>query len=538
MQRRLIPPYRGAANNTPHTDTPETVCPPGNLSDVRPVYKEKGRPTIGQRPGIVKAFGGVVLGNGGPIAGVGTISRARGSAGYDLGSAFRVRQSVSLSGGTTNGQIWGLRPNFGTFLRLRERVDGSGPYVDTGPATHSVNAVTITPDGTRAVIASNYTDASTKIVSRVTCIDLSTGAVQWSRKISQTGLDRYTNTLVCDGLWVFVCNRNFVVPLKLSSGAPPDFGSTEYALNGWGSEALAAIVDGSSLYVLMKGSSAGATLPSGVTVTAGSYAVHFRSGILKYTIGANGYLSAQTLTAATWAAKLVPGNRYYEAAHGYLRFSEQITDEAPRGLFPTCFCRGSLGGFIVGHGNAGWGPDGNPAHTSPRDYVPASTTDTAPTTVSRFNAAGGWEWSADTDSIINEVGEGGFFNDLPLTDSALTSITAVASHNGRVFAAGRSNAAGVCVFAMDEQEPSLRLWSQDLGGPIREAAIAINPQSGRLVCVGDRNNSWTGATGQRHLWELDPVTGAILRTFDIGNASGLGVACTPGGDTIYVSDYV
>lgn len=534
MQRRLIPPYRGAANNTPHTDTPETVCPPGNLSDVRPVYKEKGRPTMGQRPGIIKALGGTVIGGGGAIAGMGTISRARGSAGYEEGAAYRIRASVGLPGIPMHGQVWGLRSTLATFLRYRERVDGSGPYADTGPSTHPVNAVAITPDGTRAVIASNYVDASAKIVSRVTCIDLASGARQWSTKIATTGLDRFTNTLVCDSLWVYVCNRGAVVPLKLSTGGPP-LGPSEFSLNGWGQEALAAVVDGSSLYVLMLGSSAGATLPSGVAVTAGNYATHFRSGILKYTIASNGYAANPVLTPSAFAPKLIAGNRYYEAAHGYLRFSEWA-DDAPRGIYPTCFCRGSLGGWLVGHGNAAWGPDGNPAHITPRDYVPADIREVQPTTVSRYLATGDLDWTVDTDSI-NEIGDGGLANDLPLTSSDLTSITAVASHNGRVFAAGRENANGVCIFGLDEQS-GFRLWQNDLGGPIREAAVAINPQSGRVIVCGDRNNSWTGATGQRHLWELDPVTGAILRTFDIGGGSALGVACTSSGDIVYVSDYV
>ncbi len=542
---RIQVPIRGAANNTAAFDTPAVVCPPSAIDNVLPIRPDTDRPQIGSRMGFPEFFPGQ-YGSGLPVQGMGVVHRGRTASGYTLGVCTAL---ATTSGGPKDsppiaGQVWGLVNQF--FLTLAKYEDVTG---DGGPANQSVNAVCASPDGTRIVHACNYVDASTDQVSRITCRDSTTGAVLWTQKIATAGVDRFTNSVVCNGEWVFACTNAMVRVYRLSSGAAPAVGAQDFAMNGWSDECIRACLDTSGrLLVAFAGSSIGATLGSGVVVTSGAYASHFRSGVMRFTVATVAGLAAagNVLTQSDLSPQLDPAATYYEGSHRYCRLSEHLVWK-PMGCLPTSLAATPDGGFVVSHTNQGWGPNGNPANAHYR--APNGTAGYY--TIAKFSSAGALEWQIDTASIL-EAGAGGFLNDIPVGAADDPSIHALAvADDGIIYAAGRRNlagAGGVCAFCFD-QDGQL-IWQQDLGGTVREGGIVVPPvgtssssgttfrNTGAPIFVGDRNSAWPAATGNAHLWELRTGDGGISRTFDLGAAvSALGVAAIPG-KVFYVTDKV
>ena len=163
-------------------------------------------------------------------------------------------------------------------------------------------------------------------------------------------------------------------------------------------------------------------------------------------------------------------------------------------------------------------------------------------TVTRFDGNGAYVWRADTDSIL-ELGDGGYTNDIPTGAADDPSILAVAVDNqDNVYLGGRrtrADSSGVCAFRLDDT--GTLVWSQDLGGTIREGAVAVNPQTQAPVFGGDVNTAWPDAGGVKaHLWELTVDAGLVARHFNVSttDVSVLGVAIRSDGVVVYVTDKV
>lgn len=552
MPRQIAnPPIRGASNNSSFFNTGQPFAPASALLNVMPYDVGQDRPRIGTRPGASPYFRGT-FGNGQRVQGCGVVARGKTVSGYTLGTGTDIQgtDGASHTQGAIAGNIWRYEPSWGLEKYAYENVTAAGPYSDTGLDTQpnrSVNAVALSPDGTKLITGKAYNDGSGNTVARVTCRNAATLAVLWSKKLSDTGINRFVNAIACSADWVFVCTNHFLRVYKLSDGSnPPAPSASVYGFNGWSREAIDVKIapSGTTLYGLFRGSNLGATLASGVAVSAGLYATHFRSGIMKYTIATPAQLAAgtatQVLTQSPLSTQLTNASRYYEGKHNYLRFSEKMP-WAPRGLDPTAFALTIDGGFVVTHANAAWGPDSNPAHDVQSgwpadDYAPADGS-AGYHNVSAFDAAGNFLWRADGDSIRTESDGDGNLNDL-LEPTALAVAVDAA---GNIYTAGRRTKAlpdtdGTNVFAWDRYGDYL--WDSDLGGYIR--TLAVLPKSQGIVAGSDRSTDYPGAgASYAQIFELRPTDGAMTRAaLDLGNVSALAAIADENDDLIIATDKV
>lgn len=542
-KKPAIPPFRGASNNASFFDTGQPFAPADSLLNVIPFDATKDRPRIGVRPGSEAYFTGT-FGNGRRIQGCGVVSRGKTASGYALGTGTDLppTDGAGRTAGAIAGNVWKVDQTWGLTAYAYENVTATGPYSDTGVNTQpnrSVNAVAVSPDGTKILIGESYADASAARVARVTCLNASTLALIWSKKMTDTGINRFVNAIAVNSEWVFVCTNHFVRIFKLSDGSNPSVGASTGTLGGWSSEAIDCCLtsDGNSLLVLFYGTGTAAVLPSGVTVTTGITARHFRSGVMKYTIATQAQLTAGTatkvLTQTALSPQLANTARYYEGTaspaytpHNYCRFSEQLP-WAPRGLLPTAIALLKNGGFVVAHANAGWGPDGNSAHTIAggfgHDDYAAPNGNAGYSNLSAFDSNGVFAWKFDADSIKYEPDAGGFLNDL----GNPTALDVCVDTDGNVTVGGRrtlplGNADGLCVLQVD-QYGDFR-WLTDLGGTVRTICAMRGSQN--VVAGGDRNTDWPDSpsgTTEAHCWELRLTDGAFVRYLDLGDVSTLGL---------------
>lgn len=517
MKKRTPPPFRGISTNGPYFDTNSPFAPPAALSNMLTFDATKDLPRMGSRPGVSEFFFGS-WGGGTPIRGCGVVARGKSPSGYALG----VRTDLPNSNGSghiqgaVTGNVFRLDSTWGLTKYAYENVAAGGGFfendgitAESGPTHVPVSFVCVSPDQTRIIVAENYDDGSANSVARVTCRDSETLAVIWSKKLIESGLDRYVSSVCANNEWVFVATNHFVRVFRLSSGANPANGNSAYGLNGWSSvcKDVKVSADGNSLYALFLGTSLGATLGSGAVVTAGIYAQHFRSGVMKFTISTVAQVaasgSAQTLTQAVYSPQIGPANRYYEQGtapttsfrHNYLRFSEQMP-WGPRGLLPVRMAIRPQGGIVVAHANAAWGPNGTVGNA---DYR-APDGSAGRWNVTAFRDNGTVEWIADGDSIYTEDGGAGFFNDLLNTTAKDIAVDSA----GSVIIAGRRSKPigtdeGFTTFKFDSNGDFLA--EQDLSGTVH--TVCVMPSSQLIVCGSARTNTWEGAGGFAQLFQLD-----------------------------------
>lgn len=558
MKKPAIPPFKGASSNSSFFDQGLPFAPADSLNNVIPYDSNKDRPRLGTRPGSREYFRGT-WGNGARVQGCGIVARGRTATGYALGTGTDLlgTDGDDHTQAAIAGNVWKLDAKWGLSAYDYENVTATGPYSDTGVNTQpnrSVNAITLSPDGTKIVIGESYMDGSANRVARVTCRNATTLAVIWSKKMTDTGINRFVSAIACSADWCFVCTNHFIRVFAMLDGANPStYGPTAnvYGMNGWSSVAkdVKISADGNTLYCLFLGTSLGTTLTNGsppCTVTAGIYAQHFRSGIMKFTIASAARLvaglSTQVLTQSTFSTQISTASRYYEGNgtnhHNYLRFSEQMP-WAPRGLSPVAMTLRADGSIVVAHSNAAWGPDGNSNHDIGHGYIAddylAPDGSAGYYNLTAFSASGVYMWRQDGNSIKSEDGGAGFFNDL----LSPTALAITSDSDGNVYTAGRrtlASADGVTNFGWNSFGDFL--WKQDLGATIR--TLSVMPGSMDVVAGGDRNNDWLGASGANaQLWQLRAIDGAIGRALtDIGNVSVLGTITQDGDLVGFVSDKV
>lgn len=497
------------------------------MRNVRCYTPSKDRPTIGQRPGLRALFPDLI--EGPPVQGLGVVSRASVITGYVLGSCTSIGDDWTQNEAETlDGHVWmldGRRGMYATAYYDAQALDGaSNPVGAAGTA--------VTPDGTKAAYFMVYNDGSGNTIGRVRVLNVSDASQVWTVKIAETGVNRNINQVVMTDAYTFVCSNEQLRVYNTATGAAIQTST----LNGWAYEVTSCAVsrDGQFLYVAFDGGTVGKTLASGVIVTPGRNASHWRSGVMKFRILEPGGL--QAIQQVSFGAQLSSAATYFEANHLYWRFSEQVNWK-PWGTATRAIVTLPDGGVVLAHTNQGRGPnaafppDGNP-----------------PFTLTKLNASGAIIWQADTDSYAEpEVGDLGFQNDippLPLVPGDFPSVLCLAAgQNGTVYAAGRLNTSqpwGVNVFAFRGSD-GVRLWTQDLGGTILEPCAAIDPTDDNPMFAGVRNNAWSGSGGtlQSHLWKLSNLTGEVIQRQDLNEAAtGLGVAVTKDGKIVYATTKV
>lgn len=535
MRRPLVPPFRGVTNSSQYVATMAGFVPLDAMRNVRAWSSGDGRFGLSKRPGSRKLFTNQI-GGGLPVQAIFQVSRASQVSGYTLGDCVDVTDGwESRTAGTLAGHVW--------IMDGRRGLDRS---ITTPGALPNVGAfgISVSRDGTKAAYCLTDNTASPR-VSYVRVISMVDGSeVALIGPISESPADAFLNITCWGGSgatdeYLFVSINGKIRAYRTDTWAA----YSTSTLNGHSYEVTGLTVPsaGGVLYASFDGNNVAGTLPNagpGV-ISAGKFARHFRSGVMRFTINARAALGT-ALTQVSFGEQLATNATYYEQSHGYFRFSEQFA-WAPNGCLTKSIAAHPDGGVIVAHTNRGWGPTA----AFPPTFTPFAT-------ITRINASGGIDWQDHTDSaFVDEAGDGGYQNDIPtgtpgsvwpnynLDYAAVQGVACGA--NGNVYAAGRmslTTSDGSNVFAYNDD--GVRIWEANCGRVLAENGITIDPTDDNPVVVGNRNDEWTGASSrQAHLWKLDKNTGEILNTIDLGeNVGGLGVAINAEGRIVYGTAYV
>ncbi len=575
MATEIPIPFRGVTNGSAFIKTPGDAAPLGTTYNLLPHDPATDRRRGGKRFGIKPVFPSP-LGSS-EVQALGVITRASAVVGQRLGTCTDMVAGTSREATGLGGQVFGLDSAFGLDLMYDMDVTGTGPYVDDGPATNGVGACAISPDGRYLAVASNYfSSGSGQIVARIVLIDLTTGLAVATRRLAQAGTFQFINTMVFSDRMLFVCTNEFVnvywygqsaliYGSLLEPGIEGVHGVSGNSCLGWANECIQAALspDGVYLYVAFNGTGVGRTLLSGVVVTPGINASMWRSGVMRFRISN----STPYLIAEAWGVQLPESRRYFEGAsgdlpHNYWRLSEQL-HRKPQGGYITGIAVDAQGNVIISHTNTGRGPDNNPAHQGvgffdpaipganaidgPFDYMRSQGPDYS--TVTKISPAGALLWSADTDSIVSEINDSGFFNDIPTPndDQHFPSIQALCIDTaGDIYAGGALNRAvaddGINVFKIDGRSGGL-LWGNTVGAVtlgngqragVPQAAMCIGPGGQPVVCAF-RNDAWDGASGgdYRTLFVLDPAEGDLLTEYALGTEPVSALCVASGGGRLF-----
>ncbi len=545
-------PFRGVTDKTPFIKTPGDSCPPGSLRNVRVFDITKDRARGGQRPGLTRLFDTQICG-GNPVQAVASFSKPPKTTGYELGTTRRVTDNiVSRTSAGLAGQAWILNPVPGM---IRDFLDSRGG--GAAPGICCCWHPEITNNIRRGFFCTSYTDAGSnngKQTTGVNCID-DQGVTLWqavledrqaggslpstpnTRTISvnsiKVALPATDNGFVIVGVLLTrvtapLTTQGYVYVYKASDGTY----LKRYDLGGWASEAMAIAVrtDG-KVAVLFNGSGAAGTLPNHPNIPPGSNAIQdgatlFRSGIMLFT--ATGDL-AEPLRQEVFGDQLDPLDTYYEAAHGYFRFSEQLA-RAPFGCYPTSMAAGLDGSLLVTFSNRGWGPNG---------FYQPTDTQYPYTTAALISIDGIVIWEADTESIRRAYTGpwGTYYNDLPDTGDPFsgnpcTLWACAVGPAGELYVGGCRNTSsttpsdGHNVWRLAQADGRI-VWSGNVGGSasaysagIAQNGMAVDPLDSNVVVAGYRNavGAVSPATSA-HLWKLDAATGQPVWSYDLNTAS-------------------
>lgn len=532
--QRVPLPTGGVASASTYADQPQKFLPPQTTRNIRPFDTISDRPRLGTAPGIVKLIA-QTFGNGTPIQALDTVSRASVIAGYHLGDHARILGRNSLASPVA-GNVFGFQAAAVPGLDWEATVDVSAE--SGAPSTVSIASVARHPDTDLVVVGTaQYThDADPNKVVRVVAFDRY-GVQVWSTLIARSGTDLFINTVECSRLYTLVTVNESVYALRNDTGAIA--GSTN--CNGWSDECVEARVwrDAAGqefMYVLFNGKTAAATLPNGGSVTSGFYGKCFRSGVMKFLITSDDYAIVPIFSQLQWGRQLAATDTYFEATHGYFRFSEN-SELKPRGAIVNALGIDPFGNIVVGRCNAGGGPTS--AFTPDLQLM-------RPISVCFISVSGVMVWEKDVNSIGNRIGAQGVLNDIPAGAGIDPTVNAVRADGTQVYAAGSPNSATECVWALLSSSGSL-VWTQILeptvGPPdqaIRQAAMALDPTDGNLVLCGDSSTAWPGTNGtSAHTWKLNAVDGSVVWTESLsGTASATGVAFFSDGRMVISTDTI
>jgi hypothetical protein len=528
-------PFRGASNGRAYINQPGDTAPPERLRNVRVFDVSEDRPSMGQRPGVSKAFSQQMA--NAPVQALGVVSRASSISGYIQGECEPL-EGTSKQATALAGQIWLLDAVPSMCADIFIDVTAS-PYNASG---HSgCNAVAADADGTLFAACLNIAaaaSASGRGESVLVLFD-ATGAVLDEVHVTSLTLDKFIDTLVfvtlSDRTILYACSGHDVLVYRAEVA-----GLTLVETNtmgGWAKQTLEAdwYTDGTDtwLYVAFDGANKGGMLPNdaGGGITAGYIARSFRAGVMKFRIGATG-----ALTQVVYGTQLPPTATYFEAAHNYWRIGEQL-GAPPWGRYVHAMrVDRSDGSLRLATTNAGWGPRA----TFPPDGSVGYTN------LFKIDAEGELQWQLDTFSI-KEAGaantpHGDYFNDITQASKESTILAVAVDGDGVAWAAGRRQASDLSVFKytpFGAFELGMNLQGTSDSDAIRQAAAFIDPADGNPIFAGDRNTAWDGAGGANaHLWKVNRKTGAVIWSYDLAAAvSGLCV-CAAGGLIVYGTDKV
>lgn len=519
----LIFPARGVSTEAAFIAQPGDTAAPGTLQNVRLTDRTTKRPRGASRPGLLRLFAGTV--GSGMVQGLLSVQRASSTEYVPGAGALLTGTAKDGSHGTGNGTILDQVPS---VLRMIHE-DASD---DGGPAAVDIIACDFSADGATVYTAINYTNG-TNYKCRIKAWDRVSGSLLWSHTISETGVDRYANTIKVSSWLLLVCGGKstgvgWVRTIKLSDGTQQ---GSDFPLHNWAYEAIEADVygSGSSEYALVAfyGSAAAGTTTGG-PITPGFIALNFRSGVMKCRIVQPTDVGPFPfyLERATLGTQLSSSHPDYESDHRYLRFSEEAAHDG-HGCVPEAIACGTDGSFVVARSNQGWGKDAtltpDPSTNGGLPYI----------SVAKYNSAGVVQWENNVaESVTSVLGTSGY-NDLD--DPTFCAIDLDSA--GNVYVGGRSNVSGFSVYSLSPT--GAFRWRQNIGVQVRQAALRVDPWDGNIIVGGDRSALWAGSGGlSANAWKLSANDGSILWGWDFGSAVSCSSVAARAGKLFLGTEYV
>jgi len=568
--KRLQPPWRGVSNNTPFINTPGDTCPPDAMLNVRPRRTGDGRRMFGSRPGLKATFPNTLPG---PVLACGVINKSTGISGYNVTNEIPVPSVRNVDATKYAAQFFILDPNFSVHAAITDdRIDppnSAPPTGAGGPEGYYAQWHATDPDicyfgtltyddtefGTSSVFShiSRYSLATHTVTHQVECLDADPG---WTAPIPAMG-SIYPNQFLQHGPYLFVVAFNYTYVFRADN-----LTYITRHRNTWGVEnqqAKVVTVDGTDyLLVLFTGSVAvsGPVVADSSIAPKEAFGEHFRTGVICYEIQyaepstqSAVAVEADALVAVPFPQGTESGDGGYENHRTYRIGEYSITRPVGRLAYSFDVDPDSLAIF-VGSANQGFGydpltnadqrPENKPYITISRHNIEQAfdLDDTAyiePGTSTRYGchaAAGGFERDTQSYRRVFTWGAGTYRTDIPpivnfgripsLEEYAPSAYAVKLSADySRVIVGGRRPTPGAaspnlhCLDALS----GAPLWTQDLAGLVQQHCIEVDPTTGNLIVAAVRNFEWSGSGGAlAMLWEIDIVSGAILRTFDFTEA--------------------
>lgn len=521
---RLTFPYRGVSTEAAYIDQPGDTCPPGTMRNVRLTDRSKKLNRGGSRPGLTRLLAGTI--GTGMVQALLSVNRAS-STGYNLGTATALAGTAKDgTHGTGNGTLLDQVPAV-------ERMIYEDASDDGGPALIDINACCFNADGTRFYTAINYTNG-TNYKSRIKCWNASTGALVWSHTISEVGVDRFTNTITATGagsnLLLVSGGKSTGVgtvrTLFLSDGTQA---GSDFTMNGWAYEAIETRVMTVSgveyAYIGFYGSAAAGTTIGG-PITAGFIALNFRSGVMLCRIVQSNEVGPFSfyLIQSDFTGFGLPGaDANYEADHQYMRCSE-VAAHNGHGCTVEAIAVHTDGSFVIARSNRGYGKNA---------FITPDTDDLPHVSLEKhlFTGALSWE-NNNAESVTTTLGPYGY-NDLGNATFVAIDIDA----QGNIYVGGLTNSSGYSVYSLNAA--GAFRWRQNIGVQVRQACLRVDPVDGNIVVCGDRNNLWTGATGNNaNTWKLSANDGSIVWAWDFNSAVSASSVAAKGSRIFVGTEYV
>lgn len=388
---------------------------------------------------------------------------------------------------------------------------------------------------------------------------------------SPTQYGRYINEAVAWGPYLFCAIGNRIYTFRSDN-----LTYIKRQTSDWGMEyqslRVVRIAEVDYLLAAFQGSSTvSGPVVADASVPAEKFGHFYRSAIelwrINYDNAGAVAVAADAITRVAMPMGLPDTDPGYEN-HFAFRFSE-FSVQRPRGAIPYSFdVDPATGNVYIGRTNQGFGyngsagqrPDGTAPYVSlakgilEAAYLPNPPAYINPAAVPAGTyygfgvAQGGWE--IDTGSFRRLFAWNGnnFYNDIPklagsppvrnpqfAADAPSCYAVVYDPVYDRVYTGGVSSANRSNIYCVRGSTGDI-LWERDIGALVNQNAIAVDPTTGNVV-VGFLRKDFGVPFGKAELIELDRLTGATVRVFDLtddinNNGKITGIAA----DALAVSD--
>ena len=571
-------PRRGVTDAAPFSAQEPDVCPATAMRNAWPREVGRKRFNLSTRDPLTTLFSV----GGSRVQAMGVVGAASGVTGYDNTDQTDIVSGTSRVSGAWIGQAVVLDPGeIWTVNRVLRDTRGTGGAMSVPPASvggygafaccwHSTDD-DVGYIATIGLDTGQTTDDN--LISMVARFDLETPDsfthtayvvdhdAPYSAPLAGAQIPLAVSKIVQYGAYLFVAANHYIYVfradnltyIKRVSAAfaieVQDIGCFTYA----GQDYLWAAITGSAAI--------SGPVVADTSSPAEAFGEFYRSGLSLYQIQyADDTLKTPTAVGGNclrrWAIPqgTEDGDDGYED-HRTFRPSEYGV-QRPRGGLVYALAIDTGGDVFFTRTNQGWGYDGSQSDQKPdgsvRDvtlcrarldaaYDDAPDAFLDPTTSARYGlltatTVRGWEVDIESYKRAYVGGSATYQTDIPqivagsrnpgpgtsaegYSDAPSAFALAYLQSLGTLCVGGRRpNTATANVHGVRAVDGAIR-WRTALGGMVLQNAIAANASAGTFIVGTVRNADWYGSSGAWcELFELDALSGAIVRTFDLGNA--------------------